>query len=168
MVYSVVKGDCLVPIKLKTPTKSIPLGRFEMYQFVRFTPTSAIYKPCVKPCRKRSMQFGMITKILGALSLAVFVLSVFPTASVAVETGPLTSSKVCAEAGSAHTSMVNDRNEHHHSSCFGSMTHCLIAATTISTLCAPRPEPTSGAPKVAELQLSESRVLEVKSPPPRF
>lgn len=166
MVYSVVKGDCLVPIKLKTPTKSIPLGRFEMYQFVRFTPTSAIYKPCVKPCRKRSMQFGMITKILGALSLALFVLSVFPTASVAVETGPLTSSKVCAEAGSAHTSMVNDRNEHHHSSCFGSMAHCSIISTTPPTPYALGLVTAFNAQKLVA-QSAESRTLEVKSPPPR-
>lgn len=155
-------------IKLKTPTKSILLRWFEMYQFVRFTPISTIYNPSLEAHRTRSMQVGMITKILGVLSLTLFVLSVFPTASVAVETVPMTFSKVCAETNSAHTSMINDRNERHHSSCFGSMTHCLIAPTTISTLCAPRLEPTSGAPKVAELQLSESLVLEVKSPPPRF
>mgnify|MGYP007086204922 CR=1 FL=1 len=155
-------------VELIIPNKSILLGQLEMYQFVRFTRTSTIYNRSLKPRRKRSMQSGMITKILGVLSLALFVLTGFPTASVAVEAKPLTYTKVCAEASSAHTSVVNDPNEHHHTSCFGSMAHCLIAATTISTLCAPRPEPTSGTPRVAELRVNESRVLVVKSPPPRF
>lgn len=114
------------------------------------------------------MRSATISNVIGLLSLALLVLSVVPTASVAVGLDHVASNEVCAESRSGDAFLFADQNEHHHANCFGLMAHCLITSTTPVTLSAPRSEPSSGAPKVESLQLAESRVLEVKSPPPRF